>query len=77
MHGTSGQAVNELGRHVAPILGPFLSRIGRQVRVAIAVLTPVVPALLISSTAIAQGQVAPTPDWQYGGFLDVAYLKSL
>ena len=27
-------------------------------------------------TAIAQGQVAPTPDWQYGGFLDVAYLKS-
>ena len=74
MHGTSGQAVNEKGRHVATILGPF--RIGRHVRVAIAVLTPVVLALLISSTAIAQGQAAPTPDWQYGGFLDVAYLNS-
>ena len=76
MHGTSGQAVNEKGRHVATILDPFLSRIGRHVRVAIAVLTPVVLALLISSTAIAQGQAAPTPDWQYGGFLDVAYLNS-
>jgi hypothetical protein len=76
MHGTSGQAANEKGRHVATILGPLLSRIGRQVRAAIAVLTPVVPALLISSSAIAQGQAAPTPDWQYGGFLDVAYLNS-
>src|SRR5712691_1594226 len=76
MHGTSGQAVTEMGRHLATILCPFLSRIGRLVRVANAVLTPVVLALLISSTAIAQGQAAPTPDWQYGGFLDVAYLNS-
>jgi hypothetical protein len=63
--------------HVRTLVRIFLSRITRQVRVPIATLTPVAVALLISSTAIAQDQAPPqTPDWQYGGFLDLAYLNS-